>query len=285
MPPVKRSSLIALAVAGILASAASAQPTRLLMPGVTYERHVEFTLHGPVVVHVVAGPRPTGLYSLEPVMARGVVQGREKLTAVERRLAPQANVVGVNGDLFATSGRPQGLFLQDGVMQTQPIGSRSSLGIGASGALSVDRVPFIGDWRGLGPRRGLSALNDQVGPNGTVLFTPDWGRNTPVASDAVEAVLSSFPAAKPNVDLTATVTQIVNGGNHPVAARRRDPLRAWQRRHPAGRRVRRRRLADRADDPPRAPSRPRSRASAAGLSSSRTASPSSARTNPSRRHG
>jgi hypothetical protein len=218
MPPVKRSSLIALAVAGIVASAASAQPTRLLMPGVTYERHVEFTLHGPVVVHVVAGPRPTGLYSLEPVMARGVVQGREKLTAVERRLAPQANVVGVNGDLFATSGRPQGLFLQDGVMQTQPIGSRSSLGIGASGALSVDRVPFIGDWRGLGPRRGLSALNDQVGPNGTVLFTPDWGRNTPVASDAVEAVFSSFPAAKPNGDLTATVTQIVNGGNHPVAA-------------------------------------------------------------------
>ena len=41
------------------------------MPGVTYERNVEFTLHGPVVVHVVAGPRPTGLYSLEPVMARG----------------------------------------------------------------------------------------------------------------------------------------------------------------------------------------------------------------------
>ena len=104
-----------------------------------------------------------------------MVQGREKLTAVERRLAPQANVVGVNGDLFATSGRPQGLFLQDGVMQTQPIGSRSSLGIGASGALSVDRVPFIGDWRGLGPRRGLSALNDQVGPNGTVLFTAGLG--------------------------------------------------------------------------------------------------------------
>ena len=187
------------------------------MPGVTYDRHVEFTLHGPVVVNVVEGPRPTGLYSLEPVMARGSVQGREKLTVVERKLAPQANVVAVNGDLFTSTGRPQGLFLQDSFLQTQPVGSRSSLGIGASGTLFVDRVPFVGDWRGLGPRRGLSALNDQVGPNGTVLFTPGWGRNTPAASDAVEAVLSPFPATKPNVDLTATVTQILKGGNHPIA--------------------------------------------------------------------
>ena len=61
MPPVKRSFLIALAVAAVLAGPASAQPARLLMPGVTYDRHVEFTLHGPVVVHVVEGPRPTGL--------------------------------------------------------------------------------------------------------------------------------------------------------------------------------------------------------------------------------
>ncbi len=217
MPPVKRSLLIALVVAGVVVGPASAQPPRLLMPGVTYDRHVEFTLHGPVVVNVVEGPRPTGLYSLEPVMARGSVQGREKLTVVERKLAPQANVVAVNGDLFTSTGRPQGLFLQDSFLQTQPVGSRSSLGIGASGTLFVDRVPFVGDWRGLGPRRGLSALNDQVGPNGTVLFTPGWGRNTPAASDAVEAVLSPFPATKPNVDLTATVTQILKGGNHPIA--------------------------------------------------------------------
>jgi hypothetical protein len=218
MPPVKRSLLIACVIAAAVAGPASAQPNRLLMPGVTYERHVEFTLHGPVAVNVIDAPRPTGLYSLQPVMARGSVQGRDKLTTIERKLAPQATVAGVNGDLFGTSGRPQGLFLQDGVLQTQPLGSRSSLGIDASGALSVDRVPFIGDWRGLGPRRGLGALNDQVGPNGAVLYTPDWGRNTPAAADAVEAVLSPFPAAKPNTDLTANVTQILQGGNHPVPA-------------------------------------------------------------------
>jgi Phosphodiester glycosidase len=218
MPPVKRSLLLVLALAATVAGPAAAQPNQLLMPGVTYERHVEFTLHGPVAVNVISAPRPTGLYSLEPVLARGSVQGREKLTAIERRLAPQATVAAVNGDLFSATGRPQGLFLQGGVMQTQPLGSRSSLGIDPSGTLSVDRVPFIGDWRGLGPRRGLSAINDLAGPNGSVLYTSGWGRNTPAGSDAVEAVLSPFPAATPNADLTAPVTQVLAGGNHPVPA-------------------------------------------------------------------
>jgi hypothetical protein len=216
MPLVKRFPLIACLLAAACAAPASAQPDQLLMPGVTYARHVEFTLHGPVVVHVIQAPRPTGLYSLEPVMARGTVRGKERLTAMERRLAPHATVAAVNGDLFAASGRPQGLFLQGGVMQTQPLGSRSSLGIDSGGTLSVDRIPFIGDWRGLGPRRGLSALNDLAGPNGTVLFTPSWGGNTPAAGDAVEAVLSPFPAATPNANLTANVTQVLRGGNHAV---------------------------------------------------------------------
>ena len=215
IPLVKRILLIACLSAAAVAGPASAQPDQL-MPGVTYERNVEFTLHGPVVIHVIEAPRPRGLYSLQPVMARGAVRGKERLTAIERRLAPQATVAAVNGDLFAASGRPQGLFLQDGVMQTQPLGSRSSLGIDAVGTLAVDRVPFIGDWRGLGPRRGLSALNDVAGPNGTVLFTPAWAGNTPAAGDAVEAVLAPFPAAKPNTNLTASVTQVLQGGNHPV---------------------------------------------------------------------
>jgi hypothetical protein len=217
MPPVKRSLLIALVLAAAFAVPASAQPTRLLMPSVTYERQVEFTLHGPVAVNVIQAPRPNGLYSLEPVLARSSVQGKEKLTAIERRLAPQATVAAVNGDLFAPSGRPQGLFLQGGVMQTQPLGSRSSLAIDAGGTLSVDRIPFVGDWRGLGPRRSLSALNDLPGPNATVLYTSSWLGATPANRDAVEVVLSPFPATTPNTELTANATQILQGGNHAVA--------------------------------------------------------------------
>ncbi len=186
------------------------------MPGVSYEREVRFTLHGPVVLHVIEGPRPTGLYALQPVTAKGSVQGRLKLTAIEKRLSTSATVGGVNGGLFSSTGRPSGLLLQGGVMQTQPLGSRSTLGIDAAGTLSVDRIPFVGDWRGLGPRRSLSGVNDVAGPNGTVLFTPAWGSATPAAADAVEAVFSSFPAATPNTDLSGLPTEIVQGGNHAV---------------------------------------------------------------------
>jgi flagellar hook assembly protein FlgD len=186
------------------------------MPGVTYERTVEFTLHGPVVIHVIEAPRPTGLYSLQPVAARDSVQGKDKLTSIEKRLSPAATVAAVNGGLFTPAGRPSGLLLQGGVMQTQPTGNRSSLGIAAGGAISVDRIPFIGDWRGLGPRRGVSGVNDVAGPNGTVLFTSAWAGPTPAAGDAVEAVFTAFPPATPNSDLTGTVAQMLRGGGHGV---------------------------------------------------------------------
>src|SRR5919197_5058617 len=174
-----RRLLIAVAAAAALASPAAAQAPLVLMPGVSYERDVDFTLHGPVVVHVIEGPRPGGLYSLQPVLARSSLQGRDRLTAIERRLSGSATVAGVNGDLFPSGGPPNGLFLQDGVLQTGPLGGRSSLGVDAGGTLSVDRVPFVGDWRGTGSRRSLNGLNEPAGPNGTGLFTPAWGGATP----------------------------------------------------------------------------------------------------------
>ncbi len=41
------------------------------MPGVTYERQVQFTSHGPVAVHVLNAPKPGGAYSLKPVLSNG----------------------------------------------------------------------------------------------------------------------------------------------------------------------------------------------------------------------
>ena len=45
------------------------------MPGVTYDRSVLFTPHGVVVLHVITAPRPGGLYTLAPVLARGTLTG------------------------------------------------------------------------------------------------------------------------------------------------------------------------------------------------------------------
>src|SRR5204862_7159494 len=87
-----RRFLIALVAAAALAGPAAAAPPSLLMPDVTFHREFQFTVHGAAVVNVIEAPRPTGLYSLRPVLGRGPVQGEERLPAMEKRPAPSAPV-------------------------------------------------------------------------------------------------------------------------------------------------------------------------------------------------
>ena len=187
------------------------------MPNVTYERGVQFTLHGPVAYHVMIGPRPTGLYALKPVLSNGTVLGRETVTSMQRRVSAQATVAGTNADMFTWSdGRPSGMLLQDGVLTTPPHDSRSSVGIATGGRLNVARVAFFGTWRGLGQRRTLNGLNQPAGPNGVSLFTPAWGGTTPAQPGSVEAVLAPFPLARPNTDLVAPVLDLRRNGRTPI---------------------------------------------------------------------
>lgn len=201
------------ALASLVASApALAQATRLL-PGVTYERDVQFTPRGPVTIHVVRGPRPTGLYRLRPTLARETVTQRETVTSMQRRRAPEATAVGVNGDFFSfADGRPSGVTLRDGVLVTPPNPGRSSLGVGLDGLLDIRRVSLRATWIGTGPRRALTALNKTPPASGVALFTAQWGRATPAVAGAVAVVLGSFPDATPGADLEAVVTRVVEGG-------------------------------------------------------------------------
>ncbi len=87
-------------LAGVFASPATAAQ-QLLMPGVTYERKLQFSRFGPQALHVMLAPKPTGgLYGLKPVLSNGAVLGTERVTAMQRRAEASATVAGVNGDLF-----------------------------------------------------------------------------------------------------------------------------------------------------------------------------------------
>ena len=83
----------------VLAGPAAAQPQELI-PGLTYERKVEFTTRGPVVANVLTVPRPGGLWQLKPVLSNESMLGTERLTAIEQRYSAGATVAGINGDLF-----------------------------------------------------------------------------------------------------------------------------------------------------------------------------------------
>jgi hypothetical protein len=213
---VLRKILIGGLLALTVAAPAAAQRTTL-MPGVTYDRTVEFTPHGPVAMHVVIGPRPTGLYALRPVLSNEAILGVEKVTAMQRRLAATGTMVGINGDFYAPdTGRPSGVLMRDGIVDSPPLGDRSSVGLSPEGALDIRRVEFFGTWRGLGQRRTLTDMNQAPRQNGISLFTPSYGPTTPPSVGVSEMVIQPFPPATPNTDLTGPVVAFSGVGGTPI---------------------------------------------------------------------
>lgn len=199
------------------ASAATA-PVRgqTLLPGVVYSRQVEFTAHGPVVIHIISAPKPTGLYALKPVLSNDAILGRERVTSMQKRVSAEATVAGVNGDLFSwTDGHPTGGLIRGGVLDSAPVDFRSTVGIDTDGVLHVERVRMAGTWQGSGQRRILG-INEPPRANRTTLYTRAWGARTPAENGGAQAIIQPFPATKPNTPLTGVVTQYVSGGNQPI---------------------------------------------------------------------
>ena len=220
-----RKLLIAAALAGIAALPAGASrgttaqiaTQSLLMPGVSYQREVQFTPHGPVVLDVVTAPRPDGsLYTLTPVLSNGAMVATEKLTDMQKALSTTSTVVGVNGDFFAPNpGKPTGMVMRGGVLDAAPAVGRSSLGISADGALTVARVAFDGTWRGTGQRRQFD-LNAVPALGHTTLYTSAWGPATPAETGVVVDVIPSLPQLTPNRVVSGAVAQVLGAGPVPI---------------------------------------------------------------------
>ena len=211
-------ALLTVLAAGLLAAPAPAAPIRsqTLMPGVLYSKQVQFTGHGPVVLNVVTAPRPAGLYSVHALLSNSAVQGRQRLTDMERGVSGTATVVGLNADFFNLRwGNPSGVLVRGGALVTGGNGSRSAVGFDPTGSLHVDRVSLAATWKGTGQNWPM-ALNAPPAKNTTTLYTAAWGATTPPESGATEAVLEPFPAAAPNRVLTVPVVQIAQAGSQPI---------------------------------------------------------------------
>jgi hypothetical protein len=186
------------------------------MPGVIYSKQVEFTAHGPVVIHVLSAPKPIGLYGLKPILSNNAIQGRERVTAMQRRVSGEATVAGINGDLFSLAdGHPTGGLIRGGALDSAPVGTRSSIGLDTDGVLHVERVQLAGTWQGSGQRR-VMGINEPPRANRATLYTPAWGARTPPENAGAQAILQPFPAAAPNTPLESKVVQYVEGGNQVI---------------------------------------------------------------------
>jgi hypothetical protein len=214
-----RKLVLPVLLALVLPPAAGAAGRVVLTPGVTYEKQVQFTPHGPVAIHVMTAPKPGGLYALRPVLSNGALLGRERVTSMQKRVSSIATVAGVNGDMFTwNEGLPSGMLMQSGVLRTPPHSKRSSVGVTDDGRIVVERVAMLGQWQGSGQRRPLTGLNQRPGPEGASLFTPAWGAATPPASGTVEVTVQPLPPAAPFTDLTGVVTAVKPGGSTPIPA-------------------------------------------------------------------
>ena len=167
-------------------------------------------------MHVLTMPRPGGLWALKPVLSNDAILGTEKVTAIEQRVSPLATVAGVNGDRFASNGRPSGILIRNGALDQGPSDARSSIGLDATGALRVEKVRLLPTWQGTGQRQTLTAVNNSPSSSGTSLYTPAWGPATPAAPGSVEVVLEPFPPATPNVEVSGRVVSVGGGGGTPI---------------------------------------------------------------------
>ena len=211
----RRVVLIALLLAGAFAAPARSQPVQLIpgTPALTFEKQAVFTIHGLVGINVLVAPKPGGLWSLQPVLSNELIQGTEKLTAIEQRLAGSATTAGVNGDVVASGGRPDGLLERNGVARP-----RSAHRADEHRRRHVGRAPLRPDLalrllagrqdapRVRGPERaadgfGHDALHARLGAG--------HARRRRTASRS--SCARSRPAA-PNTDLVGTSAQVVSGG-------------------------------------------------------------------------
>ena len=92
------------------------------------------------------------------MLSGNAIAGKARLTQIEQNVAQQATTVGINGDFFAADGRPSGILIRAGALDSAPLSTRSSIGLDAGGLLHVGRIAYNGYWKGSGQRRPL-ALN------------------------------------------------------------------------------------------------------------------------------
>src|SRR5262245_205468 len=198
-------------VLALIVVPAQAAPVELL-PGITWEKQVQFTPRGPVTLTVITAPRPGGMTTIGPVVAGGSLTGpRLKVTQIQRSLGNTAISAGINGDFTSGGGVPNGIVIRNGVYEHTPTAGRSSIGFDGSGTLRVTRFSFAGTWKGTGQRRPLAGVNQKPKGNQTVLFTPAWGAMTPVLASSTAVVLQPFPTATPNTDLQGTAGEAMAG--------------------------------------------------------------------------
>ena len=142
--------------------------------GLEFKEIRQMSWSGPRVITVLDFDLKRDNLNLKPVLAQGVVPGREDLAdLIEKHSA----LAGVNGGYFHYSGRPLGLLYINGELISEPLYNRSSLLISEDNKISFAQV----DWAGeliIGSdseKIKLDGVNRQLNSDEIILFNHYYG--------------------------------------------------------------------------------------------------------------
>ncbi len=207
-------------------SGAGAGKLTRMVPGITYQ---VLNRRGPQRLHVVSFTY-NALTRMAPAQASGSLTRRATLSdGMASRLA-QGATAGINGDFFSlTSGTPSGVLAVGPELLASPESTRSSLALGAGGALSVANLALNARYRKVdpatgakGPRRLVRAVNRPLAStstSGVTVYTPAYGGPTPT-EPGYEVVVALdgggvFPVSG---TVSGTVVAQRGGGGTPIAS-------------------------------------------------------------------
>ena len=147
--------------------------------GLEFKEIRQISWSGPRFVTVIDYNIKRDNLSLKPVLAQGVVPGREDLSDLIKK---HSALAGVNGGYFHYSGRPLGLLYINGKLVSEPLYNRSALLINKDKELSFARVDWEGEVITESPAKKikLDGVNRELNQGEIVLFNHFYGTKMPV---------------------------------------------------------------------------------------------------------
>jgi len=150
--------------------------------GLHFKEIRQMSWSGPRVITVVDYDLKVDELKLKPVLAQGIVPGREDLGDIIRK---NSALAGVNGGYFHYSGRPLGLLYLDGKLVSEPLYNRTSLLIDQEQNLSFAQVKWEGELKL--PESSKSFSLDGVNRSGSaaeaVVFNSYYGARMPALAE------------------------------------------------------------------------------------------------------
>ena len=218
---VLRSVCICLLALAIAPAACGRARGQVLAPGIGYEKQLEFTRHGPIVLHVLTAPKPGGLYTPRAgALERRHPRPRDDQPDAAAAVAARRPPPGSTATSPTPAGVPNGTFLQDGVYKSEPNPgplldrdrrARQSRRAARRAALDLAGLEPAARARRHQPAARPERRHDLHARRGAAV--------TPPATGTIESIVVPFPALTAGGELRGQVVQVnSSGGGTPIPA-------------------------------------------------------------------